>query len=122
MNETPAAKQSFRAIVADTAKALRQVMADRATRRPLLSSASFMAVFATLKHYIQPILVTSGAAMLAGWGVPEKERPLQCKVLIGIMYAVFYLCSAVGTANSHRLKCLFRTEKMAMDALFNVIV
>ena len=26
------------------------------------------------------------------------------KVLIGVLYAIFYLCSAVGTANSHRLK------------------
>ena len=41
------------------------MLAAPATRNPLLSSSTFMAVFTTLKHYIQPIMVVYGASMLA---------------------------------------------------------
>lgn len=122
MNETPEVKQSFSAILSDTGAALRSVMRDPITRKPLLSSSTFMAVFASLKHYIQPILAIHGAQMLSGWRVAPEQRPTYVKVLIGVLYAVFYLCAAVGTRNSHRLKACFRSDKMAMDVLFIVLL
>ena len=73
MNETPEVKQSFSAILSDTGDALRSVMRDPITRKPLLSSSTFMAVFASLKHYIQPILAIHGAQMLSGWRVATDQ-------------------------------------------------
>ena len=122
MNDTPGTKQTFSEIVVDTRVALKEVLRRRATRKPLLSSSCFMAAFATLKHYIQPVLAESGEAMLASYGVDESTRPLGTKVTIGVLYAIFYLCSAVGTRNSHRLKCVFTSHKMAMDVLFYVLL
>ena len=122
MNETPEKKQSAVAIARETAGALRSVMREPRTRKPLLASSTFTAVFTSLKHYIQPIMVANGAAMLAGFGVAASRRPAGVKVLIGVLYAVFYLCSAFGTRNAHRLKHFFRSDKMAMDVLFTILL
>lgn len=123
MNETPERKQSFRAIVRDTRGAMADVLLRAApTRNTLLASSTFMAVFTTLKHYIQPIMVQRSDSMLAAWGVPAERRPLGTKVAIGVLYAIFYLCSAAGTRHSHRLKACFRSDKMAMDVLFTALL
>jgi hypothetical protein len=116
------AKQSFTAIMGGTCAALRDVLHQPIKRKPLLSAAAFQAVFATLKHYIQPIMVINGANSLARWGISEESRPACTKVIIGVLYATFYLCSAVGTRNSHKLKCVFTSDKMAMDVLFNLML
>ena len=42
------------------------------------------------------------------------------QLLVGLLYAAFYLCSAAGTRHSHALACLFSSDKMAMDVLFNL--
>eukprot|EP00966_Prymnesium_polylepis_P220387 5098047-Prymnesium_polylepis.2 len=113
MNETPDTKQSFAAIMGDTCTALRDVMRTSKKRKPLLSSATFQAVFTTLKHYIQAILVLHGALMLSRFGVDQHEQQqLYTKILVGVLYAIFYLCSAVGTRNSHKLSCLFHSDKV----------
>lgn len=122
MNETPATKQDAAAILRDTRAAMADVLREARTRKPLLASSTFMAVFTTLKHYIQPIMVVYGGGMLAAWEVPVEARPLWTKVLIGVLYAVFYLCSAVGTRNSHRLRACFHSDKMAMDVLFSLLL
>jgi len=120
MNATPDTKGSVRDIVADTSDALRLLASDPHRRRPLLSSASFQAVFSSLKHYIQPILALHGAGILAAWGVPEDQQLLGTKVLVGVLYALFYLCSAAGTRHSHALSCVFKSDKMAIDLLFDL--
>jgi MFS family permease len=65
MNETPNVKKSFFAIMGDTCTALKDVAQTKDKAKPLLSSSSFMAVFTTLKHYIQPIMVLYDALMLS---------------------------------------------------------
>ena len=68
----------------DTCTALRDVLQHSRKRKPLLSSSSFQAVFTLLKHYIQPIMVLNGAAMLSGWGVvDEAQQALYTKVRRG---------------------------------------
>eukprot|EP00935_MAST-01C_sp_MAST-1C-sp1_P001618 g1618.t1 len=56
MNDTPDVGKSCGAICGDTGHALKLVFRKAETRRPLLSSASFMALYTQLKHYIQPIM------------------------------------------------------------------
>jgi len=61
--------------------------------------------------------------MLSRFGVDQHEQQqLYTKILVGVLYAIFYLCSAVGTRNSHKLSCLFHSDKMAMDILFNFML
>lgn len=123
MNETPRTKQSFCSILGGTFTATRELFKDPTKRNPLISSASFQSVFSTLKHYIQPILFFNGAAILQRWGVEDLgQQKVYVKLLVGMLYAVFYLCSAFGTRNSHKLKCIFRSNKMAIDLLFNALL
>jgi MFS family permease len=65
MNETPNVKKSFFAIMGDTGTALEDVSQTKDKAKPLLSFSSSMAVFTTLKHYIQPIMVLYDALMLS---------------------------------------------------------
>jgi MFS family permease len=78
MNETPDTKKNCSAIMGDTFRALVLVFKKGETRRPLLSSSSFMALYTQLKHYIQPIMVVYGGKMLTRWDVsfrPALSRP-----------------------------------------------
>jgi hypothetical protein len=69
MNETADVKKNCAAIMGDTFRALKVVFKKPETRKPLLSSASFMALYTQLKHYIQPIMVVYGGKMLTRWQV-----------------------------------------------------
>jgi hypothetical protein len=44
------------------------------------------------------------------------------KVVIGVLYALFYLVSAVGTKNSYRLKYFFYSQKMGIDCLYDLLL
>jgi hypothetical protein len=54
--------------------------------------------------------------------VPADEQVQMTKIVIGVLYAVFYLVSAFGTKNSHRLKYFFYSQKMGIDILYDVLL
>lgn len=119
MNEIrPDAKRSLKRICVDTKRALGTLMCTGRSRRAVLSASLFLAIYTTLKHYVQPIVKVHGASMLRAFGVPADRVPAGKNVLLGVIYAIFYLVSSVGTRNSWRLKACFRSPKHAMDVLF----
>ena len=58
MNETPLEKKNktMGAIMSDTKTALISLLSETRSRRTVLSTSSFMALFLTLKHYVQPVV------------------------------------------------------------------
>ena len=113
-------KRSVTEIGYDTWIALRTLMTTSRSRRAVLSAATFLGLYTTLKHFIQPIVKVHGASILEAWGVPGTHVDDGKKILLGCVYAIFYVVSAVGTRNSWRLKSIFRSPKHAMDVLFDV--
>ncbi len=82
---------------------LRQMWASATTiwgsghlRRLLAESSGFLGGFKTTKDYLQPVLQAAAAAGLAGWiGSAEPGSLRETAILVGPVYAVLYIISAV---------------------------
>jgi len=121
MNESPLNEKNktIGAIMSDTKTALISLLSESHSRRTVLSSSSFLALFLTLKHYVQPVVALYGGSFLSKWGVSDSEEAEAKKIFLGTLYALFYLISAFATANSWRLKAYFMSPKMAMDFFYD---
>jgi len=143
MNETPLEKKNktIDAIMSDTKTALISLLSETRSRRTVLSTSSFMALFLTLKHYVQPVValyvkmlensITSlkyrittlehryGDSILSNYGISNPKGEAK-KILLGALYCVFYLLSAFATKHSWRLKAYFASPKQAMDVMYDV--
>jgi MFS family permease len=123
-------------------RALRVALRDGQTRRVLLSSAANDATFKTLKHYIQPLILLQGALIFSQLGVApppvaaaaaaatagadgsrEAEEALRRrqKVALGVIYTLFYACSALATRHAWRIAERFASPKRGMDALLDTM-
>lgn len=93
-------------------------------RRLMFESMGFEGVFKAVKDYLQPVLKTAAAAVLAAAGLSalpgysswtDTQRGA---VLIGAVYFVLYLLSAYGSRQSHRLTSKLGGEESASRALW----
>jgi len=91
-------------------------------RKGIFSSSSYDAVYKGLKDYIQPIMIFYIAAVTASLGFSSSRINLSednfIKIILGSVYSVFYLVSAVSSMNAYRIKNLIGNAKRAMDILF----
>jgi len=82
-------------------------------RKILFSSASFEAVFKSIKDYIQPILemmIVSSGLVLISTMTPDENL----KVILGMSYGVIYIISASAARRAYLLKKI-----MSSTALLN---
>jgi MFS family permease len=84
-------------------------------RSRLIASASYNAMFKTLKDYLQPVIVSLGV----GWVAYESTAlVLEEKLMIGLMYGVIYLFSSVVTRNAYRLSHYFSSKQIVYATWF----
>jgi MFS family permease len=85
----------------------------------LISSSLYDAIFKTSKDYIQPILkltiLASGFMLFSNLSSDENV-----KVILGIVYGVFYIFSSLASRNAYRLNRLTDSHKL-MNILFDVM-
>jgi MFS family permease len=90
-------------------------------RRPglrhfLLKSASFEAVFKSVKDYIQPILgmllMSSGAVLFVSYSSDD-----QLKIVLGVTYGIIHLLCAYASRNVYRLQRYMSADKI-MNGLY----
>eukprot|EP00465_Bigelowiella_longifila_P013478 CAMPEP_0185279938 /NCGR_PEP_ID=MMETSP1359-20130426/64813_1 /TAXON_ID=552665 /ORGANISM="Bigelowiella longifila, Strain CCMP242" /LENGTH=176 /DNA_ID=CAMNT_0027874979 /DNA_START=490 /DNA_END=1020 /DNA_ORIENTATION=- len=68
-------------------------------------------------------MVILGGKMLKQWRISGADRVRTLtKVVLGCMYALFYLVSCAGTRNSWRIAGRFSSEKIAMDRIFDAFL
>ena len=88
----------------------------------VFSSATYDAIFKSLKDYIQPIIKIYIVIIIANFGLTSNSFNLTSddiiKVILGIMYSLFYLVSSISSRNAHYVKSWFRGAKQSMDILF----
>lgn len=100
---------SFRKFCSLSVRQVKEVFRNRQLNRIILSGASFDAVFKGIKDYIQPLL--SLILLGAGVGVVfnlEGEQGL--KILLGILYGVFYIFSSFVSKNIYRFTIKWRAS------------
>lgn len=98
---------------------LKNIFKKKPLRKLLVSSSLYDSIFKTIKDYIQPILQATilavGIISIKGFNVDE-----QLKVVLGIVYGIFYIFSAMASRNVYRLNKLLPSNKL-MSVFFDIM-
>ncbi|MBN2605501.1 MAG: MFS transporter [Bacilli bacterium] len=89
--------------------AIKFIFEEKKIRKLLMSSASYNAVFKTIKDYIQPIIITITISIIVFQNLSVEQNT---NVYLGVIYAVIYLISSVASFNSHKLMEYISREKI----------
>jgi hypothetical protein len=73
-----------------------------------------------VKDFVQPVALVYAARLLGSDASDGGSVPRSATVLLGCVYCVLYLLSAVASRRSYFVKRRFASDKAAMDALFDV--
>ncbi len=92
-------------VVRHLREGLGEAFRQRPLRRLLLEAMGFEGVFAAVKDYLQPVLQTLTVAGLASiaLGGSELGEIRRTALLVGPVYFVLYLLSALASRKAHRL-------------------
>lgn len=120
-----AGRASLRGISAHLRDAVVQSVRKADLRRLMLESMGFEGVFKALKDYLQPALKAVAVGALAASGVSVLPASLsdtqRGAVLVGAVYFVLYLLSAVASRHAHRLPQALGSEERAARALWGTV-
>lgn len=83
---------------------LRQCIGHRPLRRLLGESMLQRGTWQTVQHYLQPVLQQTALALPLALALDERGRSA---VLVGAVYFLLYLLSALATRHAHRVRDLF---------------
>ncbi len=121
MNERAAEPSSLLREMGQGVKDIGRGLKEPELRRGILTVSSYNALFSTLKDYIQPIVVLSIALIIVNVGVGTGGMASDdlIKVMLGLLYAAFYLISSFSSRNAYRVKQLGLSPKRAMDWLYH---
>jgi len=73
-------------------------------RRLMLESMGFQGFFKAARVYLQPVLKAAAVAALSGLVISERlTEPQQAALLVGPVFFVLYLASALASRHAHRL-------------------
>jgi MFS family permease len=121
---------SFRSVLAHLREAFSAAFRRRGLRRLVLESMGFGGVFDAAKDYLQPVLkgvalvVVAGAVV--GLGILGKEEaealsgPRQAALLVGPVFVVLHLLSALASRRAHRFVDLVGGEDRAARLLWGL--
>lgn len=109
LDEKRESEISFGKFWALSVRQIKDIFKNRQLNRIVLSGASFDAVFKGVKDYIQPLL--SLLILGAGAGsVFNLEGEQGLKVLLGILYGVFYIFSSFVSKNIYKFTIKWRAS------------
>ena len=113
-----AEKSSIRDVVLHIRECIHTAMVVKRLRRLIVESMSFEGVYKAVADYLQPIVKNMALLLpiFIAWGETRRSA-----VLIGIVYVILYLVSAVASRNSHRLTGYAGGEERGSRLLWKVV-
>ena len=113
----PAEKTSARGVVLHIRECIHATLVIKRLRRLIVESMSFEGVYKAVADYLQPIIKNMALLLpvFIAWGETRRSA-----VLIGIVYVVLYLASAIASRNSHRLTYYAGGEERTSRLLWKV--
>ena len=113
-----AEKSSIRDVVLHIRECIHTAMVVKRLRRLIVESMSFEGVYKAVADYLQPIVKNMALLLpiFIAWGETRRSA-----VLIGIVYVILYLVSAIASRNSHRLTGYAGGEEQGSRLLWNVV-
>jgi len=119
MNDHQIAKGKYLKEFIKSLKNLKIIITDKMLRKGIFSSSVFDGTYKSLKDYIQPIMKLLIVALLVTFSLNANED-FYLFLVLGLIYAVFFLISSFSSRNSYKVQKKFKTSKKAMDLLFNL--
>ncbi|UYP45062.1 hypothetical protein NEF87_001347 [Candidatus Lokiarchaeum ossiferum] len=95
------------------------VFKNRRLRKGVFTSATFDSIFKSLKDYIQPIIKIFIVAILINYSLDETQEDFYIKLILGIIYAIFYLVSSFSSKNAYNVIQRIKNTKRTIDLLFD---
>jgi MFS family permease len=109
-------------ILAHLKESCRIALANRNFRSLIFESMTFEGYFKATKDYLQPLLKLAAlplaALLFAGWELGETQKSV---ILIGPIYFLLFLGSAVASRQAHKLVDLIGDEDRAAHAMWFVL-
>lgn len=101
-------------------KGLKILFRNRKLSKGLFSSSIYNSIFKSLKDYIQPILQLTIIFLLADLGLENSSSSQEffLAVILGLVYAIFYLVSSYSSRISYKLEKIYESPKKSIDILF----
>jgi MFS family permease len=122
MNEHKPRKTTFWKEMGKGFKDIFVAFKDRRLRKGAFSSASYDAIYKSLKDYIQPIIKIYIIVILANFGLANNSSILTPDnliiIILGSMYSLFYLLSSFSSRYAYIVRNWFKSVKNSMDILF----
>lgn len=120
MNEHSPKKESYWKDFIGAFNGLKIVFTDRKLRKGLMSNSTYDGIFKSLKDYIQPIMKLFIVVLLIDLGISTspQEEEYYLTLILGLIYASFYLLSSVASKNAYFVLKKVKSSKHVMDALF----
>jgi MFS family permease len=103
-------------------RGLKVLFINRKLSKGLFSSSVYNSIFKSLKDYIQPLLQLMILFLLADLGLANStyNQDFYLAVLLGLIYALFYLISSYSSKKSYKFEEIIRSPKKSMDLLFYI--
>ncbi len=83
---------------------IKYALTTKGLNRCLFESASFTAIFKTIKDYIQPLIIGVGISYLILEGYNEEDHLM---IIVGMIYAISQFISVFISKNAYRLENVF---------------
>jgi len=94
---------------------------DRRLRKGAFSSATYDAIYKSLKDYIQPIIKIYILVIIINFGLVFDSSILTSDnliiIILGSMYSLFYLLSSISSRNAYIVRNWLKSVKSSIDIL-----
>jgi len=108
-------KFHFKIRIKNTFRELSFMMKEKATRRALINSSLFDAVFRSIKDYLQPVLLTLVVGLPVLLNSTEDEK---IPILSAVVYFILYLLTSFASKHSVLFAKQFRTSETGLNFSF----
>ncbi len=111
LNEQRESQFDFKTFLKVGKEQLKMIGKSVAIRKIVISGASYIGVFKTIKDYIQPILsimlISSGVGLIGDFNQSDS-----LKIYLGIIYGIFYIFSSLASKNIYRVSAKYGDYKV----------
>lgn len=114
----PGQKIGIRDVTIHLWECIHTALVTKRLRRLIVESMSFEGVYKAISDYLQPIVknIVLLFPILLAWGETRRSA-----VMIGVVYVILYLGSAIASRNSHRLTGYTEGEERGSHLLWKMV-
>ncbi|MHA1776667.1 MAG: hypothetical protein DRO88_06135 [Promethearchaeia archaeon] len=99
---------------------IKEIFKLKKLRISIFSSATYDAIFKSIKDYIQPIMTLLIIEIIQDFQLDNSNKDIYIKILLSILYALFYIVSSFSSKNAYLFRKYFKSDPAAYNLLFDI--